>query len=57
MAIGAALAAITEYALGDYTYVVTKEQVWDNDVAAGVFATLAVGTTAYLFGQSIMRTT
>lgn len=56
-AAGTALAGIFEYALGDYTYALTKEQIWDNEAAGGVFAALAVGSTAYLFGTSIIKTT
>lgn len=54
---GAALALTSEYALGDYTFALTKGELWDNDIVAGVFAGLAVGSTAYLFGKSIMGTT
>jgi hypothetical protein len=57
LAIGTALAGIFEYALGEYTFDLTKEEIWDNDIAGGAFAALAVGSTAYLFGTSIIRTT
>lgn len=57
LAIGSALAGIFEYALGEYTFSLTKEEIWDNDIAGGAFAALAVGSTAYLFGTSIIRTT
>jgi hypothetical protein len=57
MGIGTILAGIFEYALGDYTFKLTEEEVWDNKIAAGVLATLAVGSTAYLCGRSIIGTT
>lgn len=57
LGIGTALAGIFEYALGQYTFDLTKQEIWDDDVAGGIFAGLAVGSTAYLFGTSVIRTT
>jgi hypothetical protein len=57
LGLGALSAGIFEYALGEYTFEVTKQELCDNDVVGGVFATLAVGSTAYLFGRSLVSTT
>ncbi len=57
LVIGGALAGIFGYASGEYTYTLTKKELWDNEVAGVVFAILAVGSTAYLFGKSIVFTT
>lgn len=55
--VGALSAGIFEYALGQYTFDMSKQEFWNNDIAGGVFATFAVGSTAYLYGRSIVRTT
>lgn len=55
-ATGVLITGIFQYALADYTFYQSKEYVWDNDVAAGCFASLTVGCCAYLFGQSFIGT-
>lgn len=55
--LGVILAGIFEYVSAQYTAVQTKQEVYDNDVVGGVFAALAVASTAYLIGLSIIKTT
>ena len=56
LGLGAYLSGVFEYALGDYTYSLTKEEVYDNDALAVAFASLAVICTSYLYIQSIVGT-
>ena len=53
---GILLTGIFEYAIAEYTFDKTKQLIWSNDIAAGVFASLATATTLYLFGKSIIAT-
>ena len=55
--VGCSLAAIFELALAQYTYSLSKEEIFDNDVTAVSFATLTTGSTLYLFATSIVQTT
>lgn len=57
LGLGALSAGLFEYALGEYTFQVSKLELYDNAILAGFFATLAVSSTAYLFGMSLMNTT
>lgn len=57
LTVGALLTLGFEFALGEYTFDLTKNLIWDNNPAAGIFTVFAVGSTAYLFGKNIITTT
>ena len=56
LGLGVGLSGVFEYALGDYTFNLTKKEVFDNDALAVTFACLAVVCTSYLYIQSIVGT-
>ena len=53
---GVAFAALFEWALVQYAFCLSKEELYDNDATATVFATLTAGSTVYLYALSIIHT-
>lgn len=54
--VGYILTGILQYAIAKYTFVGTKNMIWDSDAAAGFFAALVTASCVYLYGQSIAAT-
>jgi len=53
---GLAATCAYEYALATYTFVIIEQQIYDNQLFAGTCAGLVAGSTAYLFGSSLICT-
>lgn len=57
LVIGSVAAGVFEYALANYTYTVSREEIYDSTASASAFAFTAVCATGYLYGTSVVRTT
>jgi hypothetical protein len=54
-ALGLALTGVYQYVIGEYTYSKTKENVWNNDLFAGILSSLVVGSTLCLTGSAMIN--
>ena len=56
LGLGVILASAYEYAIADYTFSITNEQVYSNNGFAGACAALSVAATICLFGEALIAT-